>query len=66
VQEGSPAERAGLEAGDLLVRAGERELDGLDALHAAIDTADALTLGVVRGLEEREVQVRLAGDGEEA
>jgi serine protease Do len=66
VQEDSPAERAGLEPGDLLVRAGERELDGLDALHAAIDTADALTLGVVRGLEEREVQVRLAGDGEAA
>jgi S1-C subfamily serine protease len=49
-----------VQVGDLLVRAGDRELDGLDTLHAAIDTGDALTLGVVRGTEEREVHVRLA------
>lgn len=60
VQEGTPAERAGLARGDLLVGAGGRALDGVDALYAALDAleeGDALTLGVVRGTEEREVQV---------
>ena len=37
VLEGGAAQRAGVERGDLLVAAEERELDGLDALHAALD-----------------------------
>ena len=38
VQDGSPAERAGLEVGDLLVRAGEQPLElGRDRLLARIE-----------------------------
>jgi serine protease Do len=58
---GSPAERAGLERGDLLVRAGGRVLASVDDLFDAVDAiADGtLALGVVRGSEERDVDVTL-------
>ena len=70
VEDDSPAARAGLERGDLLVAAGGRELDGVDALYSALDSVPAgggeLTLTVVRGTEEREVPVRLGGAKEAA
>ena len=55
----SPAERAGLERGDLIVRAGGRTTASLDDLFDALDAAagGALALGVVRGSEERDVEV---------
>ncbi len=60
VVDGSPAARAGLERGDLLVRAGDRELASMDDLFDALDVAgDALVVTVVRGTEERELQVPL-------
>lgn len=60
VEQGSPADRAGLERGDLIVALGDRELDSLDALFAALDAAPAeLSLRIVRGVEERDVQVAL-------
>ena len=60
VQEGSAAERAGLERGDLIVGAGDGPVERLDDLHAAVDGADGdLELTVVRGTEEREVRVEL-------
>jgi serine protease Do len=58
VEEGSAADRAGIERGDLLVAAGERELGRVDALYEALDAARAegrLELIVVRGTEERKV-----------
>ena len=67
VEGGSAAERAGLEKGDLLVRAGDRDLARLDDLHAALDAAPLggeLELTAVRGVEERRVVVTLAGGGE--
>jgi serine protease Do len=58
VVDGSPAAAAGLERGDLLVRAGDRELASMDDLFDALDAAgDTLPLVVVRGTEERELQV---------
>jgi serine protease Do len=59
---GSPAERAGLRAGDLIVGAGEAPIDGVDALYAAVDRvgADArIDVRVVRGVEEHTLGVQL-------
>ena len=57
---GSPAERAGLERGDLIVAAGGRTLASVDDLFDALDGAEgAVSLGVVRGSEERDVAVTL-------
>lgn len=60
VEDDSPAGRGGVESGDLLVAAGGRELDGIDALHLALDglaAGSALELSVVRGTDERSVTV---------
>jgi S1-C subfamily serine protease len=63
VEAGSPAERSGVEPGDLIVAVGGDDVDGVDALYAALDAvpADGGTLGltVVRGTEQREVAVEL-------
>ena len=58
---GSPAERAGLQRGDLLVSAGGRRLASVDDLFDALDAAGngSLALGVVRGSDERDVDVAL-------
>jgi serine protease Do len=56
----SPAAAAGLQRGDLLVRAADRPLASMDDLFDALDGAgDALTVGLVRGTEERDVAVPL-------
>jgi serine protease Do len=60
VQEGSAAARAGVARGDLIVSIGGREVDGIDALHRALDDVSgngALSLTVVRGTDERELEV---------
>jgi len=60
VEDGTPAARAGLERGDLIVAAAGTELKGVDALHGAVAAAaDSLELTVVRGSEERDVAVGL-------
>jgi S1-C subfamily serine protease len=58
---GSPAERAGLQRGDLIARAGGVALASVDDLFDALDAAGdgTLELGVVRGSEERDVAVAL-------
>jgi len=64
VEEGSPAARAGIERGDLLVVAGGRELDSVDALYETLDGAgDTLDVTVVRGTEERGVTVEFEAAG---
>jgi serine protease Do len=63
VERGSAADRAGLERGDLIVAAGGRDLDRMDALYEALDGAGAegrLELKIVRGTEERTVTVELS------
>jgi S1-C subfamily serine protease len=60
VAEGGPADRAGVREGDLLVRAGDRDLATADDLYAVLaghDPATALGLGVVRGVDEVSVTV---------
>jgi S1-C subfamily serine protease len=67
VETGSPADRAGVEKGDLLVRAGGRDLLRVDDLHVALEgaLADAeLQLVAVRGVDEREVVVSLRTEAE--
>jgi serine protease Do len=61
VVDGSPAERAGLERGDLVVAAGDAPLTSADDLFDALDRAgDTLALRVLRGTEEREVEVHFS------
>ena len=58
VQDASPADRAGIQPGDLIVAAQGREIDGVDGLYEALDSAGPkLALTLVRGAEEREVEV---------
>jgi len=67
VEEGSPAERSGIERGDLIVAAAGGPIEDVDALHRALDEAAAngkakdLALTLVRGTEERELNVDLEG-----
>jgi serine protease Do len=61
VVEGSPAERAGLQRGDLLVAAGDAPLSSTDDLFDALDRgADPLVLRVVRATDERDVAIHFS------
>ena len=63
VQDGTPADRAGLTRGDLIVTAGGGPVTALDALYEALDAAASagkLELTVVRGTDEHTVSVDLA------
>ena len=66
VEPGSRAERAGLRIGDVLVRAGDRELRSVSSLYAAMnDTrrAGSLVIGAIRGPDAPvDVEVSLAPD----
>jgi S1-C subfamily serine protease len=68
VEPGGPAAGAGIEAGDLLVRAGEIELTRPHDLHRALDAlapdATSIQMVVVRGVEERTVTVSFASPAE--
>jgi serine protease Do len=58
VEDDSPAARAGLERGDLLVELGGKALERIDDLYAALDAAgDSLELGVLRGADRRDVTI---------
>jgi serine protease Do len=58
VERDSPADRAGIEAGDLIVEAAGRAVADADALFEALAAApDAFEVKVVRGTEERTVSV---------
>jgi serine protease Do len=63
VEEGSAADRAGIEKGDLIVAAGDREVSRLDDLHQALDAVRGggeLELTLVRGTDERKAAVSFA------
>jgi serine protease Do len=56
----SAAAAAGLQRGDLLVRAADKPLASMDDLFDALDGGgDSLTVGIVRGTEERDIEVAL-------
>jgi serine protease Do len=56
----SPAARAGLQRGDLLVSAAGRPLTTVDDLFDALEAAgETIAVGIVRGTEERELQIAL-------
>jgi serine protease Do len=66
VTEDSPAARAGLAQGDLIVAAGGRPVRAIDDLFDALQAVpgDALELNVVRGSEERTIQVVFGESGQ--
>jgi serine protease Do len=60
VDDDSPAHAAGLERGDLIVAAGEKQIDRVDVLYEALDLARAsgrLELTILRGTDERTVSI---------
>jgi serine protease Do len=65
-----PADRAGVERGDLIVAAGDAAIDGVEALYTALDGVPpgggSLRLTLVRGTEERNADVEFAGAAEPA
>jgi serine protease Do len=70
VEDDAPAAAAGLERGDLIIAAGGTDIDGADALYAALDALPAaggeLELGIVRGTDERTITVRFGAAKEAA
>lgn len=61
VEDGSLADAAGIEAGDLIVRAGDRDIADGDDLHEALGIlATPFQIVLVRGAEERVVTVAAA------
>src|SRR5215218_4480558 len=59
VEDGSPADSAGIEKGDLIVAAGGEPVARIDDLEPRL-AGDDVTLTVVRGADERDVRVVLA------
>ncbi|HYZ52914.1 MAG TPA: trypsin-like peptidase domain-containing protein [Streptosporangiaceae bacterium] len=66
VTEGSPAERAGLAEGDLIVAAGGRPVRTIDDLFGALQAArgGTIELSIIRGTDERSIQVVLGENGQ--
>lgn len=61
VEPGSPADRAGIDRGDLIVTAGGQPVERIDALYEILDGATQggeLEFTVLRALEERAISVR--------
>ncbi|HEX4660743.1 MAG TPA: trypsin-like peptidase domain-containing protein [Streptosporangiaceae bacterium] len=63
VSEGSPAGRAGLAQGDLIVAAAGQPVRTADDLFDALPAGGTVELGIVRGADERAVQVVLGENG---
>ena len=63
VESDSPAERAGIAEGDLLIEAAGREIQEPDDVYDALGSVngDSVALKIVRGAEERTVEVTFSG-----
>ena len=60
VEPGSPAEKAGLRQGDVIITLGSRVIDGVDALHRVLSEHPAgvpTSVGLVRGAEKLELPI---------
>jgi serine protease Do len=69
VEEDSPAGRAGLRRGDLIVMVGGRAVTSVDDLYSALDglgDGDTLTVRIVRGTDELDVGVSFGAAGSSA
>jgi serine protease Do len=65
VAQDSPAARAGLASGDLIVAAAGQPVSSVDDLSGALRTAsDTIELTVLRGTDERSIQVTLGQNGQ--
>jgi serine protease Do len=65
VAQDSPAARAGLASGDLIVAAGGQPVRTVDDLSGALQAAgDTIELNVLRGTDERSIQVALGQNSE--
>lgn len=67
VQPGSPAERAGLERGDIIVRIGEREVRSVEDVFAAVREhriGERIVIRIVRGTTERDIEAVLGSDAD--
>ena len=66
VEDGGPADGAGIEKGDLIVAAGSTATENVEALYTALDSVPAaggdLELTVVRGTDERTVTASFSGE----
>ena len=64
VEEGGPADRAGVQAGDLIVSIDGQLVTDADQLYQALDrvSEERLALGIVRGVDERTVTVGFGQD----
>lgn len=68
VEDDSPATRAGLAEGDMIVEIGGKAISQPDDVYDALGTVGAgqsLNLRIVRGAEERTVEVNFAPEGDE-
>ena len=65
VEDDSPASRAGLATGDLIVRAAGEPVRSIDDLFKALEAAadNVIELVILRGAEERAVEVQLGASG---
>ncbi|MGH2771598.1 MAG: S1C family serine protease [Actinomycetota bacterium] len=60
VEEGSPAEKAGIQEGDLITALGGKAISDVDALHEALASASGeIELKVLRGTQERTVKASI-------
>jgi serine protease Do len=68
VEDGSPAEKAGIREGDLIVSAAGSAITDPDELHAALAAvgAGSIEIGLVRGVEDLKVEVDFTAEREPA